>query len=448
MTTSQTDILVIGGGPAGIEAATQCAQGGRRTLLVSATPLGGRATWGSLVPSKAWLAAAHARREAKIGEQLGLAPLDPRIDINVLRGRIQALAQDSAARYQARLAGAGVEIAQGKALLSGPGVALVTNGEDRRAVRFETAIVCSGSEPRFFPDVKPNGERLIAPRLAAKLPEVPPSILMVGAGVTGCEYAHAFATLGSRVTLITDVASLLPRADPVIAERLARDFAAQGIEIVTGARVTSARQEGDLARVALADGRILEAAYAFIAIGRTADLTLFEADCPRPETVPDGSIRVDAACRSSLPWLYAAGDATGMPMMANRALHQARIAAAHILGRPGPSAEARLIEAVYCDPQVAQIGDMGADDSVPARIVERPFANLLKANLRGETEGLLRVRIAERDGTILGAAAIGPYAADLLAPVQVAVNAGLPWERLSEVPLGHPTLTEILTQGW
>lgn len=186
--TSQTDILVIGGGPAGIEAAAQCAKGGKRTLLVSATSLGGRATWGSLVPSKAWLAAAHAQREAKTGEQLGLAPLDPRVDISVLHGHIQALARDSAARYQARLAGVGVEIAQGKALLSGPGAAVVTNGEDRRAVRFETVIVCSGSEPRFFPDVKPNGERLIAPRLAAKLPEVPPSIIMVGAGVTGCGY--------------------------------------------------------------------------------------------------------------------------------------------------------------------------------------------------------------------------------------------------------------------
>jgi dihydrolipoamide dehydrogenase len=188
MMTSQTDILVIGGGPAGIEAAAQCAKGGKRTLLVSATSLGGRATWGSLVPSKAWLAAAHAQREAKTGEHLGLAPLDPRVDISVLHGHIQALARDSAARYQARLAGVGVEIAQGKALLSGPGAAVVTNGEDRRAVRFETVIVCSGSEPRFFPDVKPNGERLIAPRLAAKLPEVPPSIIMVGAGVTGCGY--------------------------------------------------------------------------------------------------------------------------------------------------------------------------------------------------------------------------------------------------------------------
>lgn len=135
-------------------------------------------------------------------------------------------------------------------------------------------------------------------------------------------------------------------------------------------------------------------------------------------------------------------------MMTNRALHQARLAAAHILGLPSPGAGARLIEAVYCDPQVAQIGDMGADDSVPARIIERPFVSLLKANLRGETEGLLRVRIAARDGAILGAAAIGPYAADLLAPVQVAVNISPPWEHLSAIPLGHPTLTEILTQGW
>jgi dihydrolipoamide dehydrogenase len=441
------EVVVIGGGPAGVEVARLTGAVGLPTTVCTATPVGGRATFNSLVPSKAWLAAAQGRAEAAHAAALGLRGDAPELDLAALRARIERLSRDTSDRLAAQLAAAKVELVQGMARLIDEHTVELEGEQGARRFTARHIVVCSGSGPRFFPDIKPDGKRIIAPRLAGMLEALPESLIMVGAGATGCEYASAFAALGSRVTMVTDIDSILPRTDPVVAERLHAHLTRLGLQILTSAPVAAVRRDGEEAVVKLRNGDELRAAMAFLAIGRIPDLAFLGEGGLELARNPDGGLRVDAACRTSVPSILAAGDVTGVPMIANRAVLQARIAARSVSGEdPGDLGRTPVIEAVYTHPAVAQLGDCSGDGRV--EVLERGFGSLLKARLIGADDGLLRLWVDRGTGVIRGASACAEHAADLLLPIQTAMRREIPIARLAEVPAAHPTLSEVLTQGW
>jgi dihydrolipoamide dehydrogenase len=440
-------IVVIGGGPAGVAAAVEAAAAGGAVTLVHAEPIGGRAAWHSLIPSKVYLTAADRLEEAEHQQVLGLAGAPPIPALPVLRERIAGEAQAWSRRLAEELAQAGVAVVSATAKFAGPGRVDVTAAEgEGTALAFDKAVIASGSLPIFLPEVKPDGRRILAPRLAGKLAAWPEHLIMIGGGVTGAEFAYLFRRMGCRVTWVTDQPTLVPRTDPDLAAALERSFVARGVDIVKSAPVVAARADKNGVEVALEDGRRLAGSHAFIAIGRHPDLA--ELDLDRAGIrLGGGGVAVDGFCRTSNPDVYAVGDVTGPPYVANRALAQARVAARHALGgSPRPFRPDAVVEAIYTLPQLATVGlsEAGAaGEGIAIRVHRFRFGDALKPRLVGAPEGFVKVVTAAADDRIVGGGAFGDHAADVLTPIALAVARGLAREDLAELFPAYPCVSEL-----
>ncbi len=458
------EVLVLGSGPAGFETARQVARAGKSTVLITATPPGGRTTVGSLLPSKGWLHAAHHRSE-------GMERLTPEQATSTAE-QIRAGIAARVAWTRQELEAAGVTVLSGTGKLAKPGhvqftpaanpaVASGSTPAPAQDIEADHIVVATGSEPTFAPGVKPDGELIIAPRHTKTLTDIPASLIMVGGGITGVEYAEAFARLGCKVTLLSSH-EILPRFDREYVALLQAHLEDCGVSLFSDSRVASV--DGDTAvsggRTVTAlteDGTQHTAAMAFIATGRAADLEFIALGAGERSALldPSGSyIQTDASGRTRLPGIYACGDAAGPPFTANHALHQARRVAAAIAGRPSSAATPPLLEAIYTDPQLVQIGAVVPQPALSASIHEhrRSWNNsmlsfLPTAHRTGGAvadRGEIKVQVGS-DGLILGAAAVGPNAAEVLAPLQLAMQHGISWEALTAEPFGYPTWSEIIT---
>jgi pyruvate/2-oxoglutarate dehydrogenase complex dihydrolipoamide dehydrogenase (E3) component len=424
------EVVVIGGGPAGIEAAREAAKLGLAVTMISAEPVGGRAGWHSLLPSKVWLAAAetaHAAAEAKA---------DPKAILE----QVAAVKESWNGQERASLDALGVKVVQGTAVFATTGELAVLDAGGVRMDSFEDipVIVTSGSVPVFPPGLKPDGKRVIAPRLLSKLGELPQSMLVIGAGATGCEAAYLFNALGVSVTWIVDQYGILPLFEKGAGEALGDALQKQGVRIVRGHMVADLEREEARVTAVLTDGQIYTAEMAFVAVGRRADLDNLNLWAVGVKAGEDGRLHVDAYGRTSNPSVYLVGDADGGVMTANKAQAQGRIAARHLAGEEvTPFDLSTLIQPVYTEPQVAQVGDVSGERSVRA-----PFRQSLKSHLLSEGDGYLQLYY-DKDGRVLGAVAVGPHAADVLSPVAVSIRLGGSLGDLADLYAAYPSLSEL-----
>lgn len=447
MANFQYDVIILGAGPGGIEAALQAGKAGLKVALISNAKIGGRATFGSLVPSKVWLTTAEKNAMTRHLETFGLWGKQPVFDIQTLNQRIQQQSAAASARYSDALQQTGIDIISGKGWIAAPQLVQVKNeqGTVERELTASHIIIATGSEPHFLPELKPNGKRIIAPRLAGSLSELPKSLVMAGGGVTGTEYAYAFAALGTQVTILLNTYHLLPRVDAAVSEAfetyLTQHFP---IKLQKADTVAQMRQEGEWVLATTVAGNEYEADYGFIAIGRRADLSFYNAE-QLPLELKNNAVATDAYCQTNLPGIYAIGDATGAPMLANRATMQARVALQHLLKGAGSNVqEQAIIEAVYTQPQLAQIGDMTLKED--SEIIIKSYSNLLKSSMLGETSGFLKININKHSGKIEGASGFGLNITEVMGFLQIAMHLGISYEQLRQMPLAHPTVGELLTQ--
>ncbi len=412
-------ITVIGAGPAGIAATQEAARLGADVTLIESDHVGGRATWHSLVPSKVWLTAA-AHGEAS--------------DIEALQERIAATSKHMTGFYADTFPN--VKVIQGTAALNGTH-SVTVNDETLDA---DAVIIATGSGPVFPEKIKPDGKRIIAPRFMSKLPALPRSLIMIGGGVTGVEYAGMFSALGIDVTLVTDLDRLLPMMDRDISTRLEETMV--GITIMKNSPVEAVTATENNATVTLQSGETLQAEMAFIALGRrvfTQGLNLEAAGLT-------GGLTVDGYGRTAVTGIYAVGDVAGVPMTANKATAQGYIAARHALDQPvKPYNHHTVIDAVYTTPEVAQVGlnEQNAGDR-PLQVICRTYDGNLKAKLIDGTEGMLKLLVDPETKALLGGAAVGVHAGDVLAPLAVALSYNGTLSELAAIFSAHPTLSEVL----
>lgn len=271
-------------------------------------------------------------------------------------------------------------------------------------------------------------------------------MIVAGGGVTGTEFAYFFNRMGAQVTWVTDLPQILPRVDPDLSDALEQALSARGVTVMKSAPVESVRPQTDGVSVRLKDGRSLAGSHAFLAIGRRADLTGLALDAAGVDCTAEG-IATDAFGRTSQAHIYAAGDVTGPPFIANRGQSQARIAARH--ASAAETAEFRpetVVEAVYTAPQVGVVG-LGESEATaigrPVKVFRAALDKALKPRLSGATAGFVKILCDADDGRVLGESAYGDRAAEVLASVAVAIAGGTTLETLAAVFPAYPTLSEL-----
>ncbi len=436
-------IVVIGGGPAGVEAAMAANRGGAKVTIVGDGPIGGRAVWHSLLPSKVWLSAADTLGEVGgiylISDIQGAEKFAPPAIVD----RIADIKVDWNQRLRSALNESEIDFVRGTAAFKDENIVEVHDdaGNVLRSITADGFIVASGSVPLFPTTLKPDGNRVIAPRFASHMSSLPKSILVIGAGPTGSESAYLFNRFGVEVTWIVDQFGVLPQMHKDLGKDLSAEMAVQGVHIVQGQMVDRLdRAEGVTA--VLTDGSLHQAQMAFVAVGRKPDWA--RLNLAAAGLIPDVELHIgtDRFGRVGDKNIYLVGDAAGGALIANKAMAQARIAGRHASGLITDGFDPNLVVHVtYTNPQVAQIGFV--ENSASLGSVRVPFSSALKTHLLGDRGGYFELFYDGTDQRVRGAIALGSHAADVLSPIALAIKMKASVSDLAVIYAPHPTLSEL-----
>jgi dihydrolipoamide dehydrogenase len=318
-------------------------------------------------------------------------------------------------------------------------------------VQADAVLIATGASPRALPDGAPDGERILTCRQIYDLPELPPELVVVGSGVTGAEFASAFQALGSQVTLVSSRERVLPHEDKDAAVVIEGVFRRRGMNVLGKSRAESVRRKGDGVVVTLADGREVSGSHCLLTVGMapaTAEIGLAEAGVHLDSRQ---FIEVDRVSRTSVPGVYAAGDCTGVLMLASVAAMQGRIAMWHALGESvHPIRLSHVASTIFTDPEIASVGVSQAvvdRGEVPARVVKLPLATNPRAKMGGFRDGFVKVIARPGTGLVLGGVVVAPRASELILPLSIAIEQNLSVEQIAHTFSVYPSLSGSVTEA-
>ncbi len=447
-----TRIAIVGGGPAGYEAALVAVELGADVTLVDRDGVGGQCVLSDCVPSKTFIATSETMVRLSQADRVGVhATGEVTTAVDEVNARVKALALAQSADITRRLVREGVHVVHGAACLTGAHELEVTADDGHRTtVQADVVLLATGAHPRVVPGAEPDGERILDWRQLYDLPALPEHLVVIGSGVTGAEFANAYLAVGSRVTLVSSRERVLPGEDSDAAELLQDVFERAGMAVRRGRADRVERLPGGV-RVHLTDGTTVEASHALMTVGsvpNTRGLGLEESGVALDER---GFIAVDRVSRTSVPGVYAAGDCTGVLMLASVAAMQGRIAMWHALGEAVSPLRLGTVSAnVFTDPQVASVGvtqKLVEDGTVAAQSVTLPLATNARAKMQGITDGFVKFFCRPGSGTVLGGVVVAPNASELIMPISLAVQHGLTADQIAHTFAIYPSLSGSVTEA-
>jgi len=449
--------VIIGGGPAGVEAASTASRLGAEVTLVERDVVGGAANLWDCIPSKAMIATGGAIAMAHRSTALGLVHAAVTVDLAALRERVGAIMHHLATSTTRQLESQGVRIVRGSGSLVGPHAveirpdASADGPADAFVQDADAILVATGSAPRVPDWAVVDGERVLVTRQAYPPATIPEHLVVIGSGVTGVEFVHMFRSLGSRVTLVVSRQQVLPQKDPEVAAALEADFLATGVKLVKGARAVGLERSDESVTVCCDDGRTLVGTHALLAIGSvpsSAGLGLASAGV---ELTESGYVPVNHHCQSNVPHVYAAGDLSGRLPLASVAAIQGRKVAEHVMGLHTRDHRHldydKAASAIFTEPEIADVGLAEAEAFAlgrKIRVTKVPFATNAKAVIDGDPRGFVKLVSDPATGVVLGGSIVGAHAAELISVIAVAVTAHLRVHDLAETLFVHPALSEAL----
>ena len=453
MTLPRHSIAIMGGGPGGYEAALVAAQLGADVTLVDSDGPGGACVLTDCVPSKTLIETSNAmtllNRSAGLGIATGGPSMANTATVNAARlyQRITDLARAQSADITARLAAEGVKVIKAQGSLAGPGTVRAGDAE----IKADAVLIATGALPRVLPGAPPDGERILTWRQLYDLTELPRDLIVIGSGVTGAEFASAYEALGSRVTLVSSRDRVLPHEDEDAASHIEDVFRRRGMTVLGRSRARSVARDRDGVTVTLDDGRTLTGSHCLLTVGmipRTEGCGLDEAGI---KTDAHGFIQVDRVSRTSVPGLYAAGDCTGVLMLASVAAMQGRIAMWHALGEAvHPIRLDHVAATIFTDPEIATVGATQRavnSGEVSARVLKLPLATNPRAKMAGFTDGFVKLLSSPGSGRVLGGVVVAPRASELILAVSLAVEQRLTVEQLAQTFAVYPSLSGSITEA-
>jgi len=452
VTLPRQRIAILGGGPGGYEAALVAAQLGADVTVVDSDGLGGACVLTDCVPSKSLIETSNAMTLLNRSSGLGIASGGLHT-VNAVRlyQRITDLARAQSRDITARVAAEDIRVISGHGRLGGPGTVVAGDEE----IRADAILIATGAMPRVLPGAEPDGERILTWRQLYDLTELPPDLIVVGSGVTGAEFASAYQALGSRVTLVSSRERVLPQEDEDAANLIEDVFRRSGMTVLGRSRAKAVTRDRDTVTVTLTDGRTVTGSHCLMTVGMVPRTEGCGLDAAGVKVDEHGFIEVDRVSRTSVPGVYAAGDCTGVLMLASVAAMQGRVAMWHALGESvHPIRLGHVAATIFTDPEIATVGvsqrallTTGDAGEVAARTQKLPLATNPRAKMAGFREGFVKLFTSPGTGVILGGVIVAPRASELILAVSVAMEQRLTAEQLAQTFAVYPSLSGSVTEA-
>lgn len=456
------DIIIIGSGPGGYVTAVRAAQLGFKTAIVERDYLGGIClNWGC-IPTKALLRSAEVFHYMQHAKDYGLSAGDVSYDPKAVIARSRAVSKRLNDGVAFLMRKNKVTVIWGEAAVEAPGKVSVKASKalapkDALGPGSYTAkhiILATGARPRVLPGLEPD-KKLVWTYFEAMAPDrMPKSLLVIGSGAIGIEFASFYRTLGAEVTVVEIVPQILPVEDTEIAAFARKAFEKQGIKILTGAKVTKLDKTADSVTATIDDGKggtqTLTVDRVISAVGVVGNIENLGLEKVGVKT-ERGHIVVDQLSRTNVPGIYAIGDVSGPPLLAHKAEHEGVICVEAIRGlHPHPMDKRLIPGCTYCTPQIASVGltEAGAKEKkIEVRVGKFPFVGNGKAIALGEDQGLVKVIFDKKTGQLLGAHMVGAEVTELIQGYVVAMNLETTEEELMHTVFPHPTLSEMMKEA-
>jgi len=445
-------LTIIGAGPGGYVAAVRAAQQGARVTLIEDREVGGSClNWGC-IPTKTLIASAAALTTIRHAQDFGVTvPGEVRPDLDRIRARTDKVVATQVKGIRELLRSWGVKLIAGRGTLIDGTVARAVQADGTTMdIRSDRIIVATGSRPAPLPGIVPDGERVITSDDAVRMRTVPASLVIVGAGAIGCEFAFLYQALGSAVTLIELAPRVLPTEDEEIAAVLERELKKARIALITGVGIGSLRKDDDGCAVQLTNGKELKAGQVLIAVGRAMNTEGLGLDVMGIRTGRRGEITVNERMETSVPGIYAIGDVTGTMMLAHVASHQGLVAVDNALGGTARMEYAAVPSGIFTRPEIGSVGlreFQAAERGIAVRTGRFPYRALGKAHADGEIAGLVKIIADAATDRVLGVHIIGAHAAAIIHEGALAVRTGVTARQLAEMVHAHPTLAEAVMEA-
>ena len=451
-----TDVLIIGAGPGGYVAALRAGQLGKDVTLVEKDAVGGVCLNYGCIPSKAMITASDLAYDAGDAEKMGIYA-DPTVELAEMVGWKDGVVDQLTGGVEKLCKANGVEIMEGRAEFGDENKARIVHGgegQGAETVEFDHAIVSTGSKPVQIPGFDFGDDPVLDSRQALALEEIPQSLVIVGAGYIGMELAGVFAKLGTDVTVVEMLDSILPGYEDDLARPVKKKAEELGIDFHFGEAAKDWEESGDgiTVRTEDADENVSEfgAEKVLVAVGRTPVTDTLELENAGVETTDDGFVETDDRARTNVEHIHAIGDVAGEPMLAHKASKEGIVAAEVIAGEPSALDYQAVPAAVFTDPEIGTVGmteEEAEAQGFEPTVGQFPFRASGRALTTGEADGFVRIVADEPSGFLLGAQIVGPEASELIAEMGLAIEMGATLEDVAATIHTHPTLSEAVMEA-
>ncbi|MCE4048449.1 MULTISPECIES: dihydrolipoyl dehydrogenase [Bacillaceae] len=448
----ETDTIVIGAGPGGYVAAIRAAQLGQKVTIVEKNVLGGVCLNVGCIPSKALITAGHRFETAKHSDDIGITAENVKVDFSKVQEWKASVVNKLTGGVEGLLKGNKVDIAYGEAYFVDANTLKVMDDKSSQTYTFKNAIIATGSRPIEIPAFK-YSKRVLDSTGALSLKEIPEKIVVIGGGYVGTELGGAYASFGTKVTILEGADDILNGFEKQMSSLVVRNLKKKGAEIITKAMAKGVEETDTGVTVtyeAKGQEQKIEADYVFVMVGRKPNTDELGLEQVGIELAERGLIKTDKQCRTTVSNIFAIGDIIEGPPLAHKASYEGKIAAEVIGGHNSEIDYLGIPAVVFAEPELATVGHTEAsakEAGIEVTAAKFPFAANGRALALNQSEGFMKLVTRKEDGLVIGAQIAGANASDMIAELGLAIEAGMTAEDLAMTIHAHPTLGEITMEA-